>query len=152
MLLVFKVSLNTINISVYKEDIMKIALPKNENEINQHFGKSKSFEIVTVEDNKVTDKKVVSAEALQHNHGGLAALLKDEGVSVVITGGIGQGAIDGLKSQNLEVIRGASGNIDDIISSYINGQLQDKNVVCSHDHDHHHDHKNHMTIKMPNTK
>lgn len=131
---------------------MKIALPKNENEINQHFGRSKSFAIVTIEDNKVTEKKVVDSEALQHNHGGLASLLKDEGVSVVITGGIGQGAIDGLKSYNLEVIRGASGNIDDIIASYINGELQDKNVVCNHDHDHHHEHKGHMTIKMPNMK
>lgn len=129
---------------------MKIALPKNESEINQHFGKSKSFEIVTIEDNKVIDKKVVSTEALQHNHGGLAALLKDEVVSVVITGGIGQGAIDGIKSQNIKVIRGANGNIDEIIASYINGELQDKNVVCSHDHDHHHEHKNNMTIKMPN--
>lgn len=131
---------------------MKIALPKNESEINQHFGKSKSFEIVTIEENKVVDKKEVSAEALQHNHGGLASLLKEEGVSVVITGGIGQGAIDGLKNQNLDVIRGASGKIDDIVTSYINGDLQDKNVVCSHDHDHHHEHSNHGTIKMPNMK
>ena len=131
---------------------MKIALPKNENDINQHFGKSRSFEIITIEGNKVTNKKEVSAEALQHNHGGLAALLKDEGVSVVITGGIGQGAIEGLKSQNLEIIRGASGNIDDIVASYINGELKDTNVVCNHDHGHHHEHKIHTTIKMPNIK
>ena len=50
------------------------------------------------------------------------------------------------------VIRGASGKIDDIVTAYINGELQDKNVVCSHDHEHHHDHKNHTTIKMPNMK
>ncbi|MBE6062844.1 MAG: diguanylate cyclase [Clostridium butyricum] len=129
---------------------MKIALPKNENEINQHFGKSRSFEIITIEDNKILEKKEINSESLQHNHGGLATLLKEEGVSVVITGGIGQGAIDGLKSQNLDVIRGASGSIDDIVASYISGELVDKNIVCSHDH--HHDHKTHMTIKMPNMK
>ncbi|MDO5515915.1 MAG: NifB/NifX family molybdenum-iron cluster-binding protein [Clostridium sp.] len=130
---------------------MKIALPKNESEINQHFGKSKSFEIITIEDKKIADRKEISAEALQHNHEGLASLLKAEGVSVVITGGIGQGAIEGLKSENLSIIRGASGKIDDIVSSYINGELVDKNVVCNHDHDHH-DHKSHATIKMPNMK
>lgn len=130
---------------------MKIALPKNESEINQHFGKSKSFEVITIEDKKITERKEISAEALQHNHEGLASLLKAEGVSVVITGGIGQGAIDGLKSENLSVIRGASGKVDDIVSSYINGELEDKNVVCSHDHGHH-DHKAHATIKMPNNK
>lgn len=130
---------------------MKIALPKNESDINQHFGKSRSFEIITIEDNKVTNKKEVSTETLQHNHEGLAALLKNEGVSVVITGGIGQGAIDGLKSNNLHVIRGASGKIDDVVAAYINGELKDKNVVCSHDHDHH-THKSHATIKMPTIK
>lgn len=41
---------------------MKIAMPKNEKIINQHFGKSKSFAIVTVEDNKIIDIKDISTE------------------------------------------------------------------------------------------
>lgn len=126
---------------------MKIAMPKNEEVINQHFGKSKSFQIVTIEDSKVTETKELSAERLQHNHGGLSGLLIEEGVTLVITGGIGQGALDALKEANLEVIRGVSGKIEDIIDSYLNNELKDRNVVCNHDHgdDHHHQHK---TIKI----
>lgn len=124
---------------------MKIAMPKNEDIINQHYGKSKSFEIITIEDNKVTETKELSAQTLQHNHGGLAGLLKEEGVNLIITGGIGQGALDSLKAEKFEVIRGVSGKIDDIIASYLNGELKDKNVVCNHDHEEHHQHK---TIKM----
>ena len=124
---------------------MKIAMPKNEEVINQHFGKSKSFQIVTIEDSKVTETKELSAEKLQHNHGGLAGLLKEEGVNLIITGGIGQGALDSLKEENFEVIRGISGKIEDIINSYLNGELKDTNVVCNHDHGDHHQHK---IIKM----
>lgn len=120
---------------------MKIAMPNNEDVINQHYGKSKSFKIVTIENNKVTETKELSAETLQHNHGGLATLLKEEGVNLIITGGIGQGALDSLKEAKFEVIRGVSGKIEDIINSYLNGELKDKNVVCNHDHEEHLKHK-----------
>lgn len=124
---------------------MKLALPKNEDLINQHFGKSKSFEIVSIENNEIKDREEVNVESLQHNHGGLAGILIEKGVDVVITGGIGQGALDALSANNLKVIRGANGKIDDVVDSYIRGDLKDKNVVCNHDHGEHHKHVN---IKM----
>lgn len=116
---------------------MKIAMPKNEENINQHFGKSKSFAVITVEDDNVKNTKEISAEALQHNHGGLSELLVEEGVELVITGGIGQGAYDALKQEGLKVVRGASGKIEDVVEKYLNGELQDKKVMCNHHGDHH---------------
>ena len=124
---------------------MKIAIPKNEDIINQHFGKSKSFQIITVEDKKVIETKEISAESFQHNHGGLAGLLIEDGVNLVITGGIGQGALEALKEANLEVIRGVSGKIEDIITSYLNGELKDKNIVCNNGHGEYHNHQ-HKTM------
>ncbi|BCZ47866.1 hypothetical protein psyc5s11_39330 [Clostridium gelidum] len=64
-------------------------MQKNEDMINQHFGKSKSFQIVAVEDNKITETKELSTENLQHNHGGLTDLLRKEKVNLVIASGIG---------------------------------------------------------------
>lgn len=117
---------------------MKIAMPKNGEIINQHFGKSESFYIATVEENKVVDSKEVSVRDLQHNHGGLAGLLVEEGVNLVITGGIGQGAYVALKENGLEVLRGASGNISEVVEQYLNGSLKDRQVMCSHHHGEHH--------------
>ncbi|SHE69245.1 NifB/NifX family molybdenum-iron cluster-binding protein [Clostridium fallax] len=122
---------------------MKIAMPKNGEMINQHFGKSESFIIVTVEDGKVVDKKEVSVNDLQHNHGGLSDLLIKEGASVVITGGIGKGAYDALRANNLEVIRGANMTIDEALESYLSSKLEDKEVMCSHHHGEHHHHHHH---------
>ncbi|EJP6471663.1 NifB/NifX family molybdenum-iron cluster-binding protein [Clostridium botulinum] len=111
---------------------MKIAIPKNEEIINQHFGKSKTFSIATIEDNKVSDIKNISTESLQHNHNGLSNLLMKEDVQLVITGGIGQGAYDALINAGLKVIRGAKGKIEDVLQQYLKEELEDKKVICNH--------------------
>lgn len=118
---------------------MKIAIPNNGNMVNQHFGMSKSFVIATVEGKKVLQIEEISAEELAHQHQGLADLLLKQGTDVVITGGIGAGAIESLKQNGLQVIRGASGEYIKVIEEYINGTLEDKNVICNH-HGEHHNH------------
>ncbi|AND83669.1 diguanylate cyclase [Clostridium tyrobutyricum] len=111
---------------------MKIAIPNNEDMVNQHFGKSKSFIIATIEDKKITQIEKISSEDLAHQHQGLADLLVKHGTDVVITGGIGGGALLGLQNNGLKVIKGASGEYIKVIEEYINGNLKDKNVVCNH--------------------
>lgn len=115
---------------------MKIALPNIDNIVNPHFGTSKSFVIVNVENNKITNTQEVSTAELAHQHESLADLLVKNGVSLVITGGIGGGAIGGLKNYGLEVIKGASGDYKTVVHQYIDGTLQDKNQVCNHNCDH----------------
>ncbi|APC42057.1 NifB/NifX family molybdenum-iron cluster-binding protein [Clostridium estertheticum] len=117
---------------------MKIAIPNNGSMVNQHFGMSKSFVIVTIEDKKVISTQEISSAELQHEHQGLADLLKNQGATVVITGGIGGGAISGLEQNGLEVIKGASGEYSKVIEEYINGTLENKDVVCNHHGEHHH--------------
>ncbi|QGU93843.1 diguanylate cyclase [Clostridium bovifaecis] len=117
---------------------MKIAMPKDGEVLDQHFGKSRSFAIVALEGNEIVNTKEVSTESLQHNHGGLANMLENEGVSLVITGGIGAGAYKSLEEKGFKVIRGVSGKIGDVINEYLKGALQDKEVTCSHDHGEHH--------------
>ena len=118
---------------------MKIGMPKNGEMLNQHFGQSKSFLIASVENNQVVDRKVISSEALQHNHAGLSGLFLTEGVSLVITGGIGQPALNALTEKGLKVIKGASGSCDEVLQGYLSGQLTDRDVTCDH-HGDHHDH------------
>ncbi|WP_010233452.1 NifB/NifX family molybdenum-iron cluster-binding protein [Clostridium arbusti] len=118
---------------------MKIAVPNNGNMVNQHFGMSKSFIIATVEDKKIIQIEKISAEELAHQHQGLADLLVKHGTNVVITGGIGGGALSGLQQNGLKIIKGASGEYTKAIEEYINGNLEDKNEVCNH----HGEHNNH---------
>jgi predicted Fe-Mo cluster-binding NifX family protein len=116
---------------------MKIGMPKNGEFLNQHFGQSKQFLIVSVEDGQVVERKEISSETLQHNHGGLSSLFVNEGVSLVITGGIGQPALNALTEKGLQVIRGASGLCEEVLEKYLSGELTDKNISCNHHGDHH---------------
>lgn len=116
---------------------MKIAIPNNGNLVNQHFGMSTSFVIVTIEDKKIESIEEVSTADLTHQHKGLADLLQKNGATVVITGGIGAGAIAGLEQNGLQVIKGASGEYKKVIDEYISGTLVNKDVVCNHHGEHH---------------
>jgi len=117
---------------------MKIAIPNKGTMVNQHFGMSESFVIATIEDKKIINIEEISAAEFAHQHQGLADLLSAQGATVVITGGIGGGAISGLQRNGLEVIKGASGEYKEVIEQYINGTLEDKNVICNHHGEHHH--------------
>jgi len=117
---------------------MKIAMPKNGEMLNQHFGQSKSFQIVSVDNGQIVARQEISSESLQHNHAGLSGLFLAEGVSLVITGGIGKPALDALNENGLEVIKGASGKCEEVLEEYLAGKLNDKNVMCNHQGEHYH--------------
>ena len=68
---------------------MKIAVTYDNGEIFQHFGKTESFKVYEVEDNKVVSSEVIGSNGT--GHGALAGLLAEQGVNVLICGGIGGG-------------------------------------------------------------
>jgi predicted Fe-Mo cluster-binding NifX family protein len=129
---------------------MKIAIPVENGQVNQHFGRSREFAIMDMENQKVAGQKVVSAETLQHNHEGLADLLHREKVEAVVLGGIGPYALQALEQKGLRVITGISGEIVSVAEQYARGELVSKNTVCGHHghghehgHGHNHQHGNH---------
>ncbi|WP_031515914.1 NifB/NifX family molybdenum-iron cluster-binding protein [Desulfofalx alkaliphila] len=109
---------------------MKIAMPIKEGKINPHFGTTREFAILQLEEGKVVDKKIISAEGLQHNHGGLAGLIKNEGVDVAIMGGIGGHMLEALQQMGVKVVNGAAGEVVEVAEAYAAGTLQTKPVVC----------------------
>lgn len=117
---------------------MKIAVPYQNGMVFSHFGQTKTFAIFEVDENK----KVVSKQLLEtkeKGHGALPVLLKEQGVDVLLAGGMGQGAKDGIAKQGILGMAGASGNVDDVVKSYLDGTFVASNAVCQH-HDHEHSH------------
>lgn len=118
----------------------KIAIPTEGENVNAHFGRSQSFTIFEIQDNQVTGQELIDTANFQHQHEGIAQLLKSKGVATVICGGIGPGAITGLENAGLEVLRGATGPVKEVAQSYVAGTFVSTNAVCNHSHDHDHDH------------
>ena len=63
---------------------MIIALPYENEEVFQHFGKSENFVFYTIENKKVLDKKVVNTNG--QGHGALVGFLEENKANVLICG------------------------------------------------------------------
>ena len=87
---------------------MKIAVTYDNGNIFQHFGKTENFKVYEVEDNQVVSSEVIGSNGT--GHGALAGLLSEQGVDVLICGGIGGGAqVSATRSSTDSV---SSSNID----------------------------------------
>ena len=123
---------------------MKIAVTYENGNVFQHFGRTENFKIYDVEDGKVVSSHVMNSNGVGHE--ALADLLAENGVDVIICGGMGQGAKDALSAAGLEIFAGAEGDADAAVEAYLRGELVSSDVNCDHhghehgEGHHHHDH------------
>jgi len=115
---------------------MKIAVTYENGNVFQHFGRTESFKVYEVEDNKIVSGKVIGNDGLGHE--ALAGLLADKAIDVLICGGLGEGAQNALAAAGVEVVAGASGDADAAVEAYLRGELVNTGANCDH-HDHHHE-------------
>ena len=111
---------------------MKIAATYDNGNIFQHFGKTEFFKVYEVENNKIISSEVISSNGL--GHGALAGLLGEQGIDVLICGGLGGGAQTALKEAGVEVCSGANGDADQAVEAYLRGELVSTGANCNHHH------------------
>ena len=111
---------------------MKIAVTYDNGNIFQHFGRTESFKVYDVEDNKVVSSEVIGSNGV--GHGALAGLLADRAVDVLICGGIGGGAQQALSDAGVELVAGAEGDADQAVEAYLKGKLISTGANCDHHH------------------
>lgn len=113
---------------------MKIAVTYENGMVFQHFGHTKQFKIY-----EIIDSSVVSFSILDTNgsgHGALAGLLKENGIDVLICGGIGGGAQNALTQAGIKFFGGVQGSADQAVVAYMTGKLDyNPDAKCDH-HDH----------------
>ncbi len=107
---------------------MIIALPYENGEVFQHFGKTENFAFYTVENKKIVEKKIINTNG--QGHGELIGFLMNNNVDVLICGGIGPGAINYLSETGINVFPGNCGNTDDLVIEFIKGGLAKRDAVC----------------------
>lgn len=122
---------------------MKLALAVVGDQVSCHFGSCESFAICEIQGTEVIDKSVIGTEGNQH--GALPGYLAGLEVNAVIAATMGGGAMRKLADSGIMVYQGFSGNVDEVIKQYLNGELlatvYDPDVhVCNHGHGegHHH--------------
>ncbi|MDD4006073.1 MAG: NifB/NifX family molybdenum-iron cluster-binding protein [Bacilli bacterium] len=114
--------------------MLKIAIASENENVTEHFGHCLNFNIYESDNVKII--KHTSIPNPGHRPGFLPVFLADLGVNVIISGGMGGGAIDLFNEKGIEVIVGASGKAEDAATAYLAGDLKSTGSVC-HQHMHH---------------
>lgn len=109
----------------------KFAIPTLNGQLTAHFGHCEKFAIVDVEDNKVVNEELITPPV--HQPGVYPKYLADQGVHVIIAGGMGQKAQDLFAMNNIEVHMGVQdGSPKDLVMNYLNNELQTGQNLCDH--------------------
>ena len=121
---------------------IRIAIPTSAGRLHGHFGGAKEFTLVDADQNfgVVIDRRVVPAPP--HQPGLFPRWLREQGVQVVLAGGIGHRALD-LFAEHGITVRAAQPNalVEVATAAYLTGLLTQTPEGCTHhEHDEHHHH------------
>lgn len=97
---------------------MKVAIPTKNGMIEQIFSKAQEFTIYEVEIELVRKKTIVP-----FTDADFGDFLTKEAINGVICGSIRSGARNTLRMKRVELLYGASGEVDDIMVRYLSGEI-----------------------------
>jgi predicted Fe-Mo cluster-binding NifX family protein len=107
------------------------AIPTEQGKLCAHFGHCEKFAIVETEGEKIIKEELISPPV--HEPGVYPAFLAEQGVSVIISGGMGQKAQQLFAQNNIEVCIGVnSGSPKNLVEQYLNNNLQTGQNLCDH--------------------
>lgn len=112
--------------------MLRIAVASEGESVTGHFGHCSNFNLYDTEDGKILSSKSIPNPG--HKPGFLPNYLNDQGVDVIISGGMGGGAVDIFNEKNIEVIIGVDGDAKDAVEQYLAGDLKSTGSIC---HEHH---------------
>lgn len=107
----------------------KIAVASEGEMVAEHFGHCQNFNIYEIENGEIV--KSESIDNPGHKPGFLPNFLNDMGINVIISGGMGRGAVDIFSDKGIETIVGASGESKSAVQLYLNDSLKSNNRVCN---------------------
>ena len=122
---------------------MKIAVPTTHiNTVDSHFGHCEAYTVFSIDENK----KIISSEILPSPQGcgcksNIAGVLQQKGVSVMLAGNMGNGALNVLNNHGIEVYRGCSGDVHQLVETFLKGNVEDSGEGCHHHENHGEEHQ-----------
>jgi ATP-binding protein involved in chromosome partitioning len=114
-------------------NVLVVAIPVAGGQLCMHFGHCEQFALLDVD---TVDKKILNSRQLDpppHEPGLLPRWLREQGVNLVIAGGMGGRAQAIFAEQGIDVIVGAPAESPESLTlSYLGGTLQAGVNACDH--------------------
>jgi predicted Fe-Mo cluster-binding NifX family protein len=120
---------------------MKLAIPVLENKgdqspISEHFGHADYFAFAEINDGNYEINVIENPMAETHEPGQIPYFMKENNVDVMVVRGIGGRAIQFFSDLGIQIYRGASGSVKEIVEEYIKGNVEDKEYEVQDKHHH----------------
>jgi predicted Fe-Mo cluster-binding NifX family protein len=101
----------------------KIAIPTKDNQVDSHFGHCEYFSIAEL----TTDNKIRSIELMESPQGcGCKSNIVNQ-----LVGNMGQGAVNKISQAGIQVYRGCSGDIRELVEAYLQERVKDSGTTCA---------------------
>lgn len=114
-----------------ESDVLRIAVPVAEGRLCNHFGHCEKFALIDVRGSEIQNHTEVTPPP--HEPGVLPRWLADQGVGMVIAGGMGQRAIGLFEERGIRVLTGApADDPQNLVQRYLQGTLERGANVCDH--------------------
>lgn len=107
---------------------MKLAAACTGTQMCPHFGHCENFMLFEAENGKIVSERSIPNPG--HKPGFLPNYLADQGVTVMLAGGIGGGAVEIFNERGVSVVTGAQGGAREAAEAYLNGTLVSTGVQC----------------------
>jgi predicted Fe-Mo cluster-binding NifX family protein len=120
---------------------MKIAVPIHNGNVNDHFGHSEHYAVYTISPEKMILKQdIINTDQGCGCKSGIAVQLAHMGVTMMMAGNIGGGAIHHLNNYGITVVRGCQGPAEEVVQNFLKGDIIDNGQTCGQHQgcDHHH--------------
>lgn len=114
---------------------MKIAVACSEGMVSGHFGHCEEFQVFETD-----GSKIVQTEQFSNASGRGCAVAEDlgqQGVNVVLAGGMGAGAVNRLSQYGIQAVIGVTGDAREAVRNYLDGKLQSSGSLCAGHHGEH---------------
>jgi predicted Fe-Mo cluster-binding NifX family protein len=121
---------------------MKVALPTRGNVIDDHFGHCEAYTVFTIDAKSTIEK----TELLPSPQGcgcksNISSILQEIGVSVMLAGNMGNGALNVLQSHGIDVYRGCAGDVRQVTEAFLAGKIGDSGKGCKSHEQHGEEHQ-----------
>lgn len=109
----------------------KFAIPLADDQLSKHFGKASDFAIIETDDDVIINTRRIKIPELEH--GKRVQWILDQGITHIISFGIGQKAIDRFQELNIKIINGVDPEKPEIlVQKFLENKLKSGINLCDH--------------------
>jgi predicted Fe-Mo cluster-binding NifX family protein len=108
---------------------MKVAIATDFGSVSEHFGRCPTYTILNIENGKIISRTEINNPG--HRTGAIPQVMHENGVNVMIAGGMWWRAQEFFQQYGIDTILGVTGRIDDVIQKIKDGTLEGGESLCA---------------------